>query len=303
MRGRRGRLVSSASLACVGVARGGIWSSYVDGKVGWDGVKAEGGWIGEQYLPGCYAGNGGESTEEIWTTGQITHGPPSPEEQPNWLSDVRAWRDECRRKIGIDDQIHETAHLKWTQSAFVQVQAHPYDLGFYDPAAGEYTIDSWLDDLDDRFGGIDAVLLWCTYTNVGIDARNSYDLTRLLPGNMSMGDRLVEQLHARGVHVLWPYMVWDKGTRDEGLPDHLAMARLQNLSGADGFNGDTLWHIDRELFEASLAGGKAAAIQPEWGGDIGTLRYSTMGWGEAGGWTSTDLSIAPPYVSVHRDHD
>ena len=38
----------------------------------------------------------------------------------------------------------------------------------YDPVAGKYTVDHYLDDLQKRYGGIDAVLIWPTYPNMGI---------------------------------------------------------------------------------------------------------------------------------------
>ena len=68
-----------------------------------------------------------------------------------------------------------------------------------------YTVDRWLGDLNRRYGGIDAALLWPTYTNLGIDDRNQFDLTRTLPGGVDALRRVVEQLHSRGVRVLWAY--------------------------------------------------------------------------------------------------
>lgn len=270
--------------------KGGVWNAYVNA------------WVEPLSLPACSAARNVDIVS-FWSTGQVVSGPLAPKEQPAWLARLRKWRDGCRKSLKLDEAIYDEPALQWTQSAFVQAQAHTFDLGLYDPAAREYTVDDWLDGLSDRFGGIEAVLLWPTYTNVGIDERNSYDLARLLPGAaMKSGDAIVRQLHARGVRVLWPYMVWDTGTRDEGLPDELAMARLQRESGADGFNGDTLWHIDAAMYTASKAQGTPAAIQPEWGADLSTLNHSTMGWGEAGGWTSgfggSSIGSQPPLVAV-----
>jgi len=41
---------------------------------------------------------------------------------------------------------------------------------FYDPAKGSYTIGRYLDDVDKRYGGIDSVLVWHTYSNIGSTA-------------------------------------------------------------------------------------------------------------------------------------
>ena len=53
---------------------------------------------------------------------------------------------------------------------------------FYDPVADKYTVDRYLDDLEKRYGGIDAVLIWPTYPNMGIDDRNQHDMILSMPG-------------------------------------------------------------------------------------------------------------------------
>ena len=58
------------------------------------------------------------------------------------------------------------------------------DRYFYDPLAHKYTVDRYLDDVTKRYGGIDSVLIWHTYTNIGIDNRNQYDLLRDMPGGL-----------------------------------------------------------------------------------------------------------------------
>lgn len=37
---------------------------------------------------------------------------------------------------------------------------------------GTWTVERYLKDLKNRYGGIDSVLLWPTYTNIGIDDRS-----------------------------------------------------------------------------------------------------------------------------------
>jgi iron(II)-dependent oxidoreductase len=81
---------------------------------------------------------------------------------------------------------------------------HPYDLFFYDPVSGNYTVSRWLDDLNRRYGGIDAMLMWPTYTNIGADDRNQFDLFRALPGGLDAVARITAELKQLGVRVLWP---------------------------------------------------------------------------------------------------
>ena len=66
--------------------------------------------------------------------------------------------------------------MQWTQSSFIQPQMMVHDRYFYDPVAGRYTVDRYLDDLEKRYGGIDAVLIWPTYPNMGIDDRNQHEM-------------------------------------------------------------------------------------------------------------------------------
>jgi len=90
---------------------------------------------------------------------------------------------------------------------------HPYDRFFFDPVADNYTVQKYLDDVNKRYGGVDSILLWPTYTNIGADARSQYDLFSAMPGGLPGVRAVVDQLHAAGVKVLLPYNPWDRGTR------------------------------------------------------------------------------------------
>ena len=87
----------------------------------------------------------------------------------------------------------------------MQPQMHPYDRYFYNYTQHAYTIDRYIDDLETRYGGIDALLLWPTYPHLGIDDRNQFDLFRYMPGGLEAVKNLTNQLHQRNVKVLWPY--------------------------------------------------------------------------------------------------
>jgi len=108
--------------------------------------------------------------------------PCTPEEHDTWLTDLRRWREERRIRVGYDGSRYDLPALQWTQSSFIQPQMMVHDRYFYDPVARRYTVDRYLDDLEKRYGGIDAVLIWPTYPNMGIDDRNQHDLIRSMPG-------------------------------------------------------------------------------------------------------------------------
>src|SRR5271170_6637629 len=130
-----------------------------------------------------------------------------------WLADISHWRAERRVRIGYDDERYNMPALKWTQSEFIQPQIMVQDRYFYDPVAHKYTVDRYLDDLEKRYGGIDAVLIWPTYPNMGIDNRNQQDMVRTMPGGVAGVKQMIADFHRRGVRVLFPMMMWDQGTR------------------------------------------------------------------------------------------
>jgi hypothetical protein len=138
-------------------------------------------------------------------------GPASAKDFKSWRADLQHWRRESLIRLGYDGSQYERPGLKWTQRSFIQPQMMIHDRYFFDPVAGKYTVDRYLDDLDKRFGGIDSVLVWQSYPNMGIDNRNQYDLLRDMPGGIPVIRQMVADFHKRGVRVLFPVMVWDQG--------------------------------------------------------------------------------------------
>ncbi len=210
--------------------------------------------------------------------GQIP-GPEDASALAPWLSDLRHWRNERRIRAGYDDTDYSRPELSWTESAFVEHLLMIHDRSFYDPEARRYQIDRLLDDLDGRFGGIDAVLLWHSYPNLGIDDRNQYDLIRDMPGGVAGVRAAVEAFHRRGVRVLFPINLWDQGTREEGASDPSAIARLMAEIGADGLNGDTLAGFPRVFREESDRAGRPLALEPTDSPPAMALAWNTMSWG------------------------
>lgn len=181
----------------------------------------------------------------------------------DWLRELRDWRREHLTRIGYDDANYRRPELQWAQSNFVHAQMMVEDRYFYDPVRGEYTVDRYLDDLEQRFGGVDSVLLWYVYPNIGIDNRNQFDLAHDLPGGIDGLRSAVADFHRRGVKVFLPTMPWDNGTRDQGEPDWHAIANLVKATGADGINGDTYNGVPRAFFDACDALGCPVVVQPE----------------------------------------
>jgi formylglycine-generating enzyme required for sulfatase activity len=154
------------------------------------------------------------------------------------------------------------------------------DRHFYDPVANRYTVDRYLDDLEKRYGGIDAVLIWTTYPNMGIDDRNQHDMIRSMPGGIPGVKQMIADFHRRGVRVLFPMMMWDQGTRDPGMSWPDAIASLMAEIGADGINGDTQDGVPLAFSLAADKIGHPLAFEPEGGPSDEALAWDVMTWGQ-----------------------
>jgi formylglycine-generating enzyme required for sulfatase activity len=221
--------------------------------------------------PACFTIRG------AWDGGYV---PCTPMSHVEWLTDITHWRMERRIRIGFDPTRYEMPALKWTQSAFMQPQMMVHDRFFYDPVEHQYTVDRYLDDLEKRYGGIDAVLIWATYPNMGIDDRNQLDMVRSMPGGIEGLRKMVADFHRRGVHVLFPMMMWDQGTREpEGSwPDEIA--KLMGEIGADGINGDTQDGVPLTFTVAAEKINHPLAFEPEGSPHDEGISWNVMTWGQ-----------------------
>lgn len=186
-----------------------------------------------------------------------------------WWNDLNAWAD--RRRLQLleeqpemgDFNAYDNPDVQWAQTAFVQPQAMIHDRFLYDRDTGEWTVDRFLDDFVDRYGGIDAVLLWQGYPNLGADDQNNFEMLRNLPGGVEGLRGMIDQFHERGVKVLWPNFVWDTQTKAEGRAQHEALAQLCVATGCDGINGDTMDGLNISFWNSGIAEGKGLVLEAQ----------------------------------------
>jgi formylglycine-generating enzyme required for sulfatase activity len=229
-------------------------------------------------------------------------GPTDPGKRDAWRKEMLDWRSAERTRINYDGREYSRPELQWTQRSFIQPQTMVEDRYFYDPVAGRYTVDRYLDDVQERYGGIDSILLWPVYPDIGIDNRNQHDLLRAMPGGLAGLKQVVADFHRRGVKVFFPVMPWDTGTRDEKLSLAEAAARDMKEIGADGINGDTLNGIGREYRDASDATGHVLALEPENKmDDPAVLAWNNMSWGYWTYWTN-QVPLVSRYKWVEPRH-
>jgi formylglycine-generating enzyme required for sulfatase activity len=217
----------------------------------------------------------------------VMHGEGEPPMQPctdemhtAWLRDIEHWRDERKVRVGYSDEFYTMPALKWTQSSFIQPQMMVEDRYLYDPVTRKYTVDRYLDDLNKRYGGIDAVLVWPTYPNLGIDNRNQLDMVRSMPGGVEGVRSMVADFHRRGVRVLFPMMMWDQGTREPGKPWPDALAELMKEIDADGINGDTQDGVPIAFSRAAIKIDHPLAFEPEISPHDEELAWNVLTWGQ-----------------------
>ena len=197
-----------------------------------------------------------------------------------WLRDIEHWRAERLIRIAYDGSRYSLPALQWTQSSFIQPQMMVQDRYFFDPVTSRYTVDRYLDDLEKRYGGIDAVLVWATYPNMGIDDRNQLEMVESRPGGVEGVRQMVSDFHRRGVRVLFPMMMWDEGTHQPDKPWPQALADLMKAIGADGVNGDTQDGVPLGFSLAAEATGHPMAFQPEQSPSDEALAWNVMTWGQ-----------------------
>jgi hypothetical protein len=181
----------------------------------------------------------------------------------DWLTELKDWRREHLVRIGYTDVNYRRPELQWAQRNFVHAQMMVEDRYFFDVETAQYTVDKYLDDLVARFGGLDSVLIWYIYPNIGIDDRNQFDLAHTLPGGLEGLTAAVKAFQKRGVRVFLPAKPWDHGTRDPGVTHWDGMAEIIKATGADGINGDTFNGVPRAFFDACDANGNPVVVQPE----------------------------------------
>jgi gamma-glutamyl hercynylcysteine S-oxide synthase len=236
----------------------------------------------------AYAGTAAPLATTVLRTNshkELLAGPEKPDDSAAWLAGMRTYRHEMQAALKsglgtLPDPYGQTA-LQWAQRSFIQPQMMAHERYFYDVESGRYTVDRYLKDLETRYGGIDSVLIWPTYPNIGIDNRNQFDLWRDMPGGVAGLRKMVAAFHRRGVKVLFPIMFWDHGTRDEGVPMAQSLAELARDTKADGLNGDTMSPVSRDFYTESLKAGHPLALEPENGlaGEIEALAWNVLSWG------------------------
>jgi len=142
-----------------------------------------------------------------------------------------------------------------------------------------YTIGRYLDDVDKRYGGIDASGCGTRIRILGSTAAANTICFANLPGGTlgreTDGGRFSPARRARDV----PVIVVGPWNACEDTPDADALTRELAAVGADGINGDTLDGMPRSFREASDKIGHPLALEPEDGpASDEMVAYNNLSW-------------------------
>jgi iron(II)-dependent oxidoreductase len=208
-------------------------------------------------------------------------GPKTEVDTGAWMANMTADRHSTQQKLhwAAVPKAYDNRALVWSRAAYIAPQVHPFDRFLFNRSANAWSVQHFLQDLNSRYGGIDALSLWPTYPNLGADDRNQYDLYRALPGGLAGLTKVTSQLLSSNVSTLWAYLFWDTGTRREDHKDERVVAELLKQTGARGINGDSLPFVPKSFWDESVSVSWPIAVQAEGGTRDEALPWSTIGWG------------------------
>jgi formylglycine-generating enzyme required for sulfatase activity len=211
---------------------------------------------------------------------ELFKGPAAPSQYDSWRKTMLEWREKERDSLQYNDSGYHRPQLSWANKTFIYAQVMAEDRYLFDPVKRAYTVDRYLNDCRKRYGGLDAVLIWPTYPNIGVDDRNQFDLVADMPGGLNGVRQLVADFKRRGVRVFFPIMIWDKGTRDPGLSIPVAIVKEMKTIGADGLNGDTMFGVTEDFLTAIDSLHYPLVLQPELNfNDLRMVEWNQMSWG------------------------
>jgi formylglycine-generating enzyme required for sulfatase activity len=205
--------------------------------------------------------------------------------------------------------------LAWNNENYLMGFVFMWDHTFWSPEKGEYLVDSYCKTLEKEFGGLQSVILWHSYPNIGIDERNQFDFFHALPGGIKGLKQVVDDFHRNGVKVFITYNPWDLDTRRPENDDFKELAKVIDQTGADGIFLDTwksakgsisIFETENSIRNEVAKYGRTVAfsseILPEFKDLIGSDAL-TCSWGqEIEPFHYTDLSHQKWLMPTHKQH-
>lgn len=217
-------------------------------------------------------------TEAFWQA-KIIPAPDNPADFPAWREALLQWREEAKTQLTYDDSFYYKPEFAWVWRCFACHFVLLWDELICDHESGRYTPEKYL-EYAQQFGGMDAVVLWHAYPNLGIDERNQFDFYCDGPGGLDGLRKMVEVFHDNEVRVFLDYNPWDTGTRRQGIADSEALARVVAAVEADGVFLDTLRHGGQEFRQAMDGARSGVVFESESSLPLEHLHDHHMSWAQ-----------------------
>ena len=128
---------------------------------------------------------------------KIFAAPADPGAWPAWRHRLHEWRDDARARYAFDPAAYERPAARWASTCFSVAIVWLWDERLFDHARQQFTPDAFLAHTVDRYGGLDAVVLWQAYPIIGIDERTQFDFYLDVPGLADLVGRLPATRRAR----------------------------------------------------------------------------------------------------------
>jgi len=226
----------------------------------------------------------GEASDVLRMNAHYIAGPRDGQDRGEWINAMREYRASIRKDEAtappLDLALYDDSANAWMQDAWTCHFTFLYDHSFYNPEAGAWRFEQFLDDGEREFGGYDIVLLWQAYPRLGFDDRNQFDFYRDLPGGLEGIASIVDRAHARGVKMFTNYNPWDIGTRRDERSDEELLIELLTATGMDGVFLDTLDVVPGDLRRRLDAVRPGIALCPEIHPPIAQLGQCTASWAQ-----------------------
>jgi len=192
---------------------------------------------------------------------QIIETPSTAEQWDSWRQELRTWKDSVLNVLSYKGTIYQKKEYQWASKAYSTLFLMANDNNLYDKN-GNYAIRQYLKKYEEQYGGVDVVILWPTYPQLGFDDRDQYSFYRNLPGGVKGLKELCNQLHQMGKKLVIAYNPWDNTGRLTGKNDVDELLNLLKEIGADGFFLDTISNFE-SLFQKLKSASPGAVFQSE----------------------------------------
>ncbi|QRP43230.1 SUMF1/EgtB/PvdO family nonheme iron enzyme [Amycolatopsis sp. FDAARGOS 1241] len=206
---------------------------------------------------------------------KIFAAPSDPADRPAWRARLREWRLDSRRRHAYTGEAYDRPGAAWAARCHTVAQVWLWDELLYSFEDGKFTPERFLADARERFGGLDAVVLWHAYPVIGLDDRNQWDFYRDVPGLRE----LITALHEAGLHVFVDYNPWDVGTR-RGEDDLSELAALVADFAVDGVFLDTLKKAEPGFVERLEAARPGIVLEGESKLPVERIADHTASWAQ-----------------------